>query len=337
MDLNILWFLLVGVALAGYAILDGFDLGVGALHLFHKTDQARRISLNAIGPIWDGNEVWLVVGGGALFAAFPEAYATAFSAFYNALMLLLAALIMRAVSIEFRSKEPGKTWRSFWDTLFSVSSMLVAVLIGVALGNVMVGLELDARHEFTGTFLGLLNPVSIMTGLLTLALFMMHGAIYLVMKTEDAIQERVKRWVQKTMILFLVVYALTTMAVLIYVPRMVEPYKENPVLFVVPALTLLTIANIPRLISKKRGFWAFIFSSLTVFFLMALFSVGLFPDLIPAKDPANSLNLYNAASSQKTLGIMAIIAAIGMPFVIGYHIFIYRVFRGKVKIDEMSY
>ena len=157
-DLNIIWFLLVGILLTGYAILDGFDLGVGALHLLTKEDSHRRIMLNAIGPVWDGNEVWLVTGGGALFAAFPEAYATSFSGFYLAFILLLFALIFRAVAIEFRSKQPMLWWRKLWDISFSVSSIMSALLIGIALGNLAWGIPLDQEYEYTGTFLGLLHP-----------------------------------------------------------------------------------------------------------------------------------------------------------------------------------
>lgn len=174
-DLQIIWFILVGVLFSGYAILDGFDLGTGALQLFIKGDENRRLTLNAVGPVWDGNEVWLITGGGALFAAFPYVYASVFSGFYLAFMLLLLTLIFRAVSIEFRSKQPMKWWRRGWDTTFSISSLLAALLIGVAMGNVTKGIPLDDHGNFTGTFLSLLNPYSILLGLTTVALFSMHG------------------------------------------------------------------------------------------------------------------------------------------------------------------
>src|SRR5579864_6656713 len=157
-DLNTIWFILVGILFTGYALLDGFDLGIGALHLFAKKDEERRLLLNAIGPVWDGNEVWLVTGGGALFAAFPNVYATVFSGFYLAFMLLLVALIFRAVAIEFRSKQPMKWWRTIWDVSFSVSSIVSSFLVGVAMGNIAWGIPLSADHEYAGTFLGLLKP-----------------------------------------------------------------------------------------------------------------------------------------------------------------------------------
>ncbi len=176
-DLNTIWFILVGILFTGYAMLDGFDLGIGALHLFTQDDSERRVMLNAIGPVWDGNEVWLVTGGGALFAAFPNVYATVFSGFYLALILLLASLIFRAVAIEFRSKQPMRWWRQMWDVGFSAGSLLSALLLGVALGNIAWGVPIDDRGEFAGTFLGLLKPYPVLVGVTTVALFMMHGAI----------------------------------------------------------------------------------------------------------------------------------------------------------------
>ncbi|MFA6542665.1 MAG: cytochrome d ubiquinol oxidase subunit II, partial [Bacteroidota bacterium] len=180
-DLNFIWFILIGVLLTGYAILDGFDLGVGSLHLFTSTDDERRIMINAIGPVWDGNEVWLVTGGGALFAAFPDVYATVFSGYYTAIMLLLAVLIFRAVAIEFRSKQPMKWWRQMWDVAFSVSSITIALLMGVALGNTIVGVPVDHSKDFSISFFALLNPYAVLVGITTVSLFMMHGAIYAVM------------------------------------------------------------------------------------------------------------------------------------------------------------
>lgn len=338
LDLNSVWFILIGILFAGYAMLDGFDLGTGALHLFTKTDQDRRIMLNAIGPVWDGNEVWLVTGGGALFAAFPEVYATSFSGFYIAMMLLLVGLIFRAVAIDFRSKQEMKWWRQLWDVSFSVSSILSSLLIGVALGNIARGIPLDARGEFIGNFFMLLNPYAIMVGITTVALFMMHGAIYLVMKTEGELQSRIRGWVNNTIIFFIICYVTTTMATLLYVPHMSANIKANPWLFVVPLLNMLAIANIPREIHHRREFRAFLSSCASMIALLALFGIGMYPNLILSNpEVANSLNIYNAASSDKTLGIMLIIAALGMPMVIAYTTSIYWIFRGKVKLDSTSY
>jgi cytochrome d ubiquinol oxidase subunit II len=337
-DLNITWFILIGVLLAGYAILDGFDLGVGSLHLFTKTDEERRLLINSIGPVWDGNEVWLVTGGGALFAAFPEVYATVFSGFYTAFMLLLFMLIFRAVAIEFRSKQEMKWWRNMWDRAFSVSSILIALLMGVALGNIVIGIPLDENHEFAGSFFGLLNPYSILVGITTVALFMMHGAIYLVMKTEGDLHDKARSWVNNTIIFFVITYVTTTMATLIFVPHMIGHIKDNPILFVVALLNMLAIANIPREIHHKNDFKAFLSSCAAILALFVLFAIGIFPNIVLSNPfPMNSLTVYNGASSQKTLGIMLIIAIIGIPFVLAYTVSIYWIFRGKVKLNKMSY
>jgi cytochrome d ubiquinol oxidase subunit II len=338
LDLQTVWFVLVGVLLAGYAILDGFDLGVGALHLLTETDVERRTMLNAIGPVWDGNEVWLVTGGGALFAAFPEAYATAFSGFYLAFMALLCTLIFRAVSIEFRSKQPGPVWRGVWDVGFSVGSIVSAALIGVALGNMVWGIPLGPDGEFAGTFVGLLHPYALLVGVMTVALFMMHGAIYVVLKTEGPLQEKARGWVPRTIIFFIVTYGCVTLATLVYAPHMVTWIRQHPILFAVPILSLLAIANIPRAIHHGRDFRAFLSSCAAMAGLMALFAIGVYPYMIRSNPVVeNSLTIYGAASSTKTLTIMLIIAAVGMPLVIAYTASIYWIFRGKVQLDESSY
>ena len=337
-DLNTIWFILIGVLFTGYAILDGFDLGIGALHLFTKKDEERRIMLNSIGPVWDGNEVWLVTGGGALFAAFPNVYATAFSGFYLALILLLVALIFRAVAIEFRSKQPMRWWRQMWDIGFSVGSILSSLLIGVALGNIAWGVPIAANGEFAGTFLGLLMPYPLLVGVTTVALFMMHGAIYGVMKTEGELHDKLRLWAMRCIIFFVICATTTTMATLLYAPHIAERVKENPWLFSIVLANMLSIANIPREFHHKNDGMAFLSSCGAIITLMALFAVDAFPNLIYSwPHPENSLTIYNSASSPKTLGIMLVFAIIGVPVVIAYTICIYWIFRGKVKMDRMSY
>jgi cytochrome d ubiquinol oxidase subunit II len=336
-DLQTTWFLLVGALLGGYAVLDGFDLGVGILHLRARTDEQRRTFLNAIGPVWDGNEVWLVTGGGALFAAFPVVYAAVFSGFYIPMVLLLVSLIFRAVAIEFRSKHPGARWRRVWDRSFSIASIGSSLLMGVAFGNVIGGIPIDADGEFAGSVLTLLNPFALLTGITTVALFAMHGAIYLVLKTEGDIQRMVKGWVNDAIIVFVIGYATTTMATLIYQPEMTALIKAHPVLFILPMLTMLAIANVPRSMHHDRHGWAFVSSSAAVLGLFALVGVGMYPVLARATDPARSLTVYNAASSPGTLSIMLVIALIGVPFVLAYTVGIHWIFRGKVKLDSMSY
>jgi len=338
LDLNTIWFILIGVLFTGYAILDGFDLGIGALHLFTDKDQERRVMLNSIGPVWDGNEVWLVTGGGALFAAFPNVYATVFSGFYLALMLLLAALIFRAVAIEFRSKREEYWWRQMWDLSFSIGSILSALLIGTALGNIAWGVPVDANGEFAGTFPGLLKPYPLLVGVTTVALFMMHGAIYGVMKTEKELHDKLRIWAVRCIIFFVICAVTLTMATLLFVPHMAVRVKEHPWMFSIALANMLAIANIPREFHHKRDGLAFLSSCAAIITLMALFALNIFPNLVYSQpEPENSLTIYNAASSHKTLGIMLTIACIGIPVVLAYTVSIYWIFRGKVKIDRMSY
>ena len=338
LHLPTVWFILIGVLFTGYAMLDGFDLGVGALHLFTRTDDERRIMLNAIGPVWDGNEVWLVTGGGALFAAFPNVYATVFSGLYLAFVLLLVALIFRAVAIEFRSKQPMRWWRQMWDVGFFAGSVLSSLLIGVAMGNIAWGVPLDARGEFAGDFWSLLQPYPLLLGVTTLALFMMHGAIYALIKTAGPLHDKLRGWINHCIVFFIICYAITTMATLLYVPHMAARVRANPWLFSIALLNMLAIANIPREIHRGRDWQAFLSSCVAMAALMGLFGLEMYPNLVLSNPAAeNSLSIYNAASSIKTLGIMLAIALLGLPIVLAYTVSIYWIFRGKVKLDRMSY
>jgi cytochrome d ubiquinol oxidase subunit II len=332
------WFLVIGAVFSGYAILDGFDLGAGALHLFLRKEESRRIALNAIGPVWDGNEVWLVIGGGALFAGFPEVYATVFSAFYIPFMLFLAMLILRAVAIEFRSKEVMLWWRRTWDILYSVSSIIIAVLLGVVLGNLIQGIPVGKDFEYVGTLGDLLNPYALLTGVTTLSLFMMHGSIYLVMKTEKRLHTRLTLLVKGSSQFFIACYIALTMVTLVYIPHMAERFREHPILFVVPLLTMFAVINVRRQIEKGKYMRAFISSALTPALLLITVALNLFPDMVISTiDPAYSINIYNGASSTLSLKIMLIIAAIGVPIVVTYTAFVFWTFRGKVKLDDTSY
>ena len=338
MELSTWWFLVLGAVFSGYAILDGFDLGAGALHLFFRKEESRRIALNAIGPVWDGNEVWLVIGGGALFAGFPVVYATVLSAFYVPFMLLLTGLIFRAISIEFRSKEPMRWWRLLWDINYSASSILIAGLLGLILGNVIQGIAIGPDFEYRGSTWDFFNPYALLTGLTTIALFAMHGAIYLVMKTENRLHARLMGMVAVTSRGFIVLYVLLTMATLIYNPEMADKFREHPTLFAVPALAILFAINVRRLAEKRRYLLAFVFSGLTTAFLLLLVAIGLFPVMVPSNiDPAFSLTVAKSASTPYTLRILLIIAAIGTPLVALYTAFVFWTFRGRVKLDETSY
>jgi cytochrome bd ubiquinol oxidase subunit II len=337
-DLRVLWFVLLGVLLAGYAILDGFDLGVGILHLGARDDRERRVFMSSIGPLWDGNEVWLVTFGGALFAAFPDAYATAFSAFYLPFMLLLFALIFRAVSMEFRSKRPGALWRRAWDAAFSAASLLAALLFGTAVGDSMLGVAIGPAGAYAGGLRGLLRPYALLVGALNVSLFALHGALYLNLKTDGALQRRVRRWCWHAFGVFLTLYLFTTIVTLALVPRALGNFSRMPWLWSLVVVDVLALANVPRALFLRRPGQAFVSSAAAIASLIALFGAALYPDLLASSlNPAWSLTVQNASSSRKTLEIMAVIAACGMPFVLSYTAAVYWVFRGKVEPGEFGY
>jgi cytochrome d ubiquinol oxidase subunit II len=337
-DNNTWWFLVFGGVITGYAILDGFDLGAGALHLFLKKESSRRIAMNAIGPVWDGNEVWLVIGGGALFAGFPIAYAAIFSAFYLPVYIFLIGLIWRAVAIEFRSKEPGLSWRWAWDIIYSFACIVVILSLGLMLGNIALGLPLNAQHEYTGNLLHFLNPFAILVALTTLGLFMMHGGIYLAMKTENRLYTKLTILSKNATVLFIVAFGLTTIYTLLYVPHLSDRIRSNPAYFVFPMLMVLAIANIPRQLKKGNYRYAFLSSSITIAALLIAVAVEVFPNLLLASNnPANSITIQNAASSPKTMRILLLIASIGTPLVAIYTGFVFWTFKGKVKLDDSSY
>lgn len=338
LDYPTLWYLVIGALFTGYAILDGFDLGAGAWHLFFRKEQSRRIALNAVGPVWDGNEVWLVIGGGALFAGFPVVYATLFSGLYLSFMFFLFFLILRAISIEFRSKEKMKWWRQMWDVTYSISSIMLAFLLGVVLGNVLQGLPFAENTDINVSLLEALNPFALLVGVTTLALFMTHGGIYLLMKTEGRLFAKIGKLTKRSLIIFILLFALTSLATLIYFPHLSDRFKDTPWLFIIPILGVLSIANIPRLLSKSKYFPAFIFSGFAMAFFLMVVAVELYPSiLISSIDPQYDITIYDAAASNKTLGIMLGFVAIGGPLVLAYTYFVYRTFRGKVILDETSY
>jgi cytochrome bd ubiquinol oxidase subunit II len=338
-DYPTLWYLVVGLLFSGYAILEGFDYGAGAWHLFFKKDLSRRIAINAIGPLWDANQVWLIIGGGALFAGFPVMYATMLSAMYIPFMLFLVLLVLRSSAIKFRSAEEMLWWRKTWDIIYFVSNVLIAFLLGVVLGNVLQGFELAENHSYQGgIFFDFLSPYAIMTGFTTLSIFMTQGAIFLLLKTEGRLHARLTFLLKKGMIFFIVSFSITSLYTLIYIPGVTDNFKNNPIFFILPILSFLAVANIPRLVSKKKYFQALIFSSLTMAFLLMLVAFQLYPVLLPSTiNPDYSVTIYNAASSQKSLGIMLTIVLIGSPLLAGYFIFLYKTFYGKVKLDDTSY
>lgn len=338
MDLNTIWFILVGILIAGYALLDGFDLGVGVLSLFARNDAERRVHRNAIGPVWDGNEVWLLTAGGALFAAFPPVYATVFSGFYIAFMLLLAALIFRAVSLEFGSRVESASWRRFWDWSFGLGSLVPAILFGVAFGNILRGIPIDADGHFAGSFPGLLNPFALLIGALSLAMFVMHGAAYLAIKTEGELQERLRKWGIRAWGVFAVLYLGATLAAMLVSPFLFGGLMRKPLFYVVLAILAIALPMIPNAFSARRYGLAFLSTSAAIASMIGLSGLSLFPTLVPSRiHMAFGLTVYNASSTPKTLAVMLLIALIGMPLVIVYTAYVYHVFRGKVRADAEGY
>ena len=294
--------------------------------------------MNAIGPVWDGNEVWLVIGGGALFAGFPVAYAAIFSAFYIPFMIFMVGIIFRAVAIEFRSKEPMLWWRKLWDVAYCISSIIIALSLGLMLGNVAEGIPLNQEKEFSGDWLSFLNPFAILVSLTTLALFMVHGAIYLAMKTENRLFAKLHLLTNNFTIFFVVTFVITTLYTLLYIPHLSDFFRSRPGFFVIPVLMTATIANIPRQVKRGKYRYAFLSSAATIALLLIMVSLEVFPYLLYSpQNPANSITIYNAASSSKTMKILLIIALIGSPLVGIYTSFVFWTFKGKVKLDDTSY
>ena len=331
-ELQVTWFLLVGILLAGYAILDGFDLGVGFWHVFAKKDDERRIFLKAIGPLWDGNEVWLLTAGGALFAAFPPVYASVFSGFYLALVLVLLGLIFRVVSIEFRSQLRDPGWRRSWDMAFSLGSVLPALLFGVAVGNLVRGLPLDESGDYIGGFFGLLNPYSLLVGVAGLAMFATHGALYLVLKTEGGLRAKVRLWASRAWIVYLPLFLLCATWSLV-------AHQEGSVLLPVAASLIALVAIVGIGVFNRAGAdgRAFLASAVSIAALFGAIGSTIFPNLVRASNGASlSLSIFNASASQHSLTIMLIIALLGMPVVVGYTVFIYRTFSGPVTAEDVD-
>ena len=328
--LQIIWFLLVGILLIGYAVLDGFDLGVGFWHLFAKKKGERSAFIRAIEPFWDGNEVWLLTGGGALFAAFPPVYATAFSGYYLAMMLVLVGLIFRAVAIEFRNKVDHPKWIGAWDIAFAFGSILPSILYGVAIGNTLRGLELNAIGDYTAGFPALLNPFSLLCGLVGLSMFALHGALYLSMKLDGDIAADARRWASKAWVVFLVLFLA---AAGFGIKNFLYGIKAIPITLVV--LTLLCSVATFLFNKQEKAVRAFVASGGTIALVMLSVAFALFPNMVPCtNNPEWSLTVFNSSSSQLTLTAMLVIALIGMPLVLAYTVFIHRVFKGKVKVSE---
>lgn len=338
--LGILWFILIAVLIAGYFILDGFDLGSGVLSPFvAKDEKEKAIVRRSIGPVWDGNEVWLLTAGGALFAAFAPAYATTFSGFYLAIMLVLFGLIVRAVSLEYRAHDPK--WKKLWDALFFIGSLLPALLFGVAIGNVYAGIPMDANGDYNGIpLLGLITPFTLLCGLLGLSFFLMQGATWLAMKAPkpSAFQARLADLRRPLALVSLVLFAAVTAYALVGIQPTMDPALEiiRWLVFILVAAAL--VGAIVTSKTEGNDLLPFIFSSAAALFLVVLFAASMFPNLVVASATSigESITITNAASSDLALGWMTGITCVGLPLVLIYHVIIYRTFRGRITDEDLS-
>jgi len=332
-----MWFVLIGVLFTGFFFLEGFDYGVGILLPFlGRNDRERRVIINTIGPVWDGNEVWMLTAGGASFAAFPHFYATLFSGAYLALTLMLLALITRGVSFEFRSKELSTKWRNGWDWAIFFGSFLPALLWGVAMSDLLYGLPVDANMDYVGDFFDLLNPFSLAGGLAAVAIFSLYGATFLALKTGGELRERAMATAQKiwpVAVLLLIVYAVLAFTTTDFIRRM--GYDPG----VVPLTAVVALLLVRYFLGNGREGWAFVMTALSIVFSVITLFVGLFPRLLVSSlNPEWSLTIYNASSSHYTLKAMTIVALALVPFVLVYQAWAYWVFRKRLTVDsELEY
>lgn len=336
--LETIWFLLWGVLWAIYFILDGYDLGIGTLLPFlGKSDTDRRIMLNSMGPFWDGNEVWLITAGGVTFAAFPKAYAVMFSGLYTPLMLLLFALIIRGVSLEFRHQVDSPAWRRVWDWGATIGSFLPALLLGVAFANIFMGLPLDEKGVFQGNLLTLLNPYGLAGGVLFVLLFAMHGALWLTIKSEGDLQRRAANLARKLWPVLVVLIGAFVVLTVIYT-NLLTNYLTNPLLLVLLVAPVLALLLLRQQIGKEDWWFAWGLSAAMITGLTLFGVVGLYPALLPSSiNPDYSITIANAASSTLTLSIMLGVALVFVPIVAAYQFWLYRTFSHKVTEKELGH
>jgi cytochrome bd ubiquinol oxidase subunit II len=336
MVFQVIWFVLWGVLWAVYFMLDGFDLGAGILQGFiGRTDTERRLVINTFGPVWDGNEVWLITAGGATFAAFPTTYALMFSYLYTPLLIILFALILRGVSFEFRGKFEGRAWKNLWDLAIFVGSFVPTLLFGVAFGNIFQGLPMDAAG-YHGDLFYLLNPYGLLTGVFFVLLFVVHGALWLTIKTDGLVSERASRISERLWgILFIV--AVAFLAYTYFATNLYANYLKNLVLFIIPLTAVLALFGIRLFILRERYAAAFWSSCVTIATVTLTGVAGLYPNLIPSSiDPAYSLTIFNSSSSTYTLKIMTVVALIFVPIVIAYQAWTYSIFRHKIRESDIT-
>jgi cytochrome d ubiquinol oxidase subunit II len=323
------WFILIAVLWTGFFVLEGFDLGVGMLHgRVGRDDAGRRAVINTIGPLWDGNEVWLIVAGAALFAAFPDWYATMFSGMYLAMVLLLGALIFRGVSFEYRGKSQDERWRRGWSLALTIGSLLVPLLIGIALGDLLAGLPIDASHEYTGTFWTLFQPYGVMTGVMLVAVCVLHGAAFIAMKTTDEVRERAWRTARR-------VAPVTMLAVLAWIAWTHVQAGGGAFLNLIELTGCIAVMAAAWEARADREGWTFSLTTVTIACCVVTLFTDLYPNvMISSTNPAYSLTVHNAASPAYTLKVMTVIAVVLLPVVLAYQAWTYYVFRRRVSAQQ---
>jgi cytochrome d ubiquinol oxidase subunit II len=338
MVLESIWFFLWGLLWAIYFMTDGFDLGIGSLLPFlGKTEADRRVMVNAMGPLWDGNQVWLLSAGGVTFAAFPRVYAVMFSSLYSALMLILFALILRGVAFEFRGKVENPGWRRLWDACILIGSFAPALLFGVAFANIFQGIPIDQKGVYQGNLFTLLNPYGLIGGLLFVLLFLVHGALWLAARSEGELQARAAAtaagiWVAEVLV------AVVFLAASYFTTSLYANYLANPLLFAVILLTVAALFGIRVFLAQQAFFKAWFASALTIVGATFYGVIGLFPNMFPSSlNPAWSLTAHNASSTQLTLTIMLIVVIIFVPIVLAYQAWAYNLFKTKVTLEDMAY
>ena len=336
MILPTIWFFIWGLLWAVFFMTDGFDFGVGMLLPFlGKTEAEKQAMAHSIGPFWDGNEVWLITAGGATFAAFPTVYAVMFSSLYTPLMLILFSLILRGVSFEFRNKIGDPLWTNVWDAFIFIGSVVPSLLFGVAFANIFRGIPIDAQGIYHGTLFTLLNLYGIAGGLLFIILFLQHGSIWLALKTENELHDRVAKF-SRIIWPILLVFALFFLVTSWQMTNLLQNYLEHPVLFIFLLLPVLALLMIRVFLQLKAYFKAWLASAVTILGTTFFAIIGLFPNMYPSSlDPNHSLTAYNSASSPLTLTIMLVVVLIFVPIVIAYQIWVYYLFKGKLKDSDL--
>ena len=334
-DLNTIWFILITILFTGFFFLEGFDYGVGILvPVIGKTDDEKRVILNTIGPHWDGNEVWMITAGGALFAAFPHVYSTMFSGFYLALFCILVALIVRAVGIDYRSKRASATWRKTWDIAIAIVSILAAVLWGVAVGNLVTGVPIDENMQYAGSFFTLLTPFTLLTGVMFGLLFLYHGAVFLQLKVgEENLLDKINRLAPKLGVSMIVVTVIWVIFAFL-----TTGLFDKSINFFLCGLTAVTMILSVFLGIKKKFGWSFLMIGLAIAFATFAVFISLFPNImISTLDPSYSLTIYNASSSAYTLRLMTIIAFTLVPVVLAYQAWSFYIYRKRVTKETIHY